>query len=120
MLYNQELSNIEKQLLKIFINKISIQRDIVVAQINQARISREVSPYFVIIKFKYEDISFPLWDKCHMPYPTIQFIHSNGDAPTVLTLFVKEGIINGFEIYNADSTELNLSNLFYCDVISDF
>ena len=40
---------------------------------------------------------------------TVKLLHSNGCAPTVFTLYEEDGLPFEYEIYNADSSEMNMT-----------
>ena len=110
MINNKALSENEIKMLSFFTDKIEWQRDDIIYQINHAEIRTECSPYFYIIKFVYEESSNLL--SLNYKYDLrIQIIHGD-TAPTVMILFIKEGRVQEFEVYNADSSNIVFERLY--------
>ena len=115
---NKALSENEIKMLSFFTDKIEWQRDDIIYQINHAEIRTECSPYFYIIKFVYEESSNLL--SLNYKYDLrIQIIHGD-TAPTVMILFIKEGRVQEFEVYNADSSNIVFERLYEGYIIKEF
>jgi hypothetical protein len=118
MINNKALSENEIKMLSFFTDKIEWQRDDIIYQINHAEIRTECSPYFYIIKFVYEESSNLL--SLNYKYDLrIQIIHGD-TAPTVMILFIKEGRVQEFEVYNADSSNIVFERLYEGYIIKEF
>ena len=118
MINNKALSENEIKMLSFFTDKIEWQRDDIIYQINHSEIRTECSPYFYIIKFVYEESSNLL--SLNYKYDLrIQIIHGD-TAPTVMILFIKEGRVQEFEVYNADSSNIVFERLYEGYIIKEF
>ena len=118
MINNKALSENEIKMLSFFTDKIEWQRDDIIYQINHAEIRTECSPYFYIIKFVYEESSNLL--SLNYKYDLrIQIIHGD-TAPTVMILFIKEGRVQEFEVYNAESSNIVFERLYEGYIIKEF
>ena len=74
-----------------------------------AEISREITPYFWMILFRPNGVNpgqGPM-----RPCIRLQVLHQNGMAPTVFTLYERNDDIFEFEIYNADSSAMDLDSI---------
>ena len=118
MINNKLLSENEIKMLSFFVDKIEQQRENIVYQINHAQIKTECSPYFYIIKFAYSENS-NLLDLNYKFDPRIQIIHDH-ISPTVMILFIKDGRIHEFEMFNADSGKINFEKLYEGYIIKEF
>ena len=114
MISNESLTNTEKAFIHFFINNINEcneWRNLIIFQINQANVCRDVSPYYHIVRFEYDNTQIPLIDMSRTQFPTIQILHNDGTAPTVFTLLIRNGLVRMFEIYNADSSKINYTSM---------
>lgn len=118
MIINTQITIEERILLNFFISQIDGQKDEIINQINSSNITRDCSPYYLILKFDISDshVGSILDYKFDS---TIQVLHENS-APTVFILFVKNGLIYEFEVYNADSSYMDYSKLCDGKVFKEF
>ena len=112
MIENELLFPHEKKVLSFFADKIKKQKETVINQINQAFISRDFNEFYHIIKFTFDKIPDDLLEENYRFDSTIQILHDDA-APTVFIMFVKNGLVCEFEIYNADLSKLDFEKM--CD-----
>lgn len=118
MIVNNDLTHIECQLFEFFINCIDSQKQLMINQINNSTITKDCSEYSLLFKldcnknFSKRIVGFG-FDS------TLQILHSK-TAPTVMKLFIKEGYICEFEVYNADLSVLDFDALFTGKVHKEF
>jgi hypothetical protein len=114
LITNSIFTDVEKAHLEFVLSHDFPEKSEVIEQLNnmkEAEITRDVTPYYWILEFRPNDINpgqGPM-----RPYIDIQVLHGNEIAPTVFTLYERNGFVFELEIYNADSTAMNL------DVIMD-
>lgn len=117
---NNAFSNDEKILLAFILKQEFKEKSRAVQYINTLTtddIIRDDSPYYKIIKFRTKHIS----EECSgmSPMICIQVIHSDGTPPTVFTLYEKDGYPFEYEIYNADSSEIDITKIFAGEIYSE-
>lgn len=87
-------------------------KSVVIEQLNKMReceISREITPYFWMIQFRPNGVN-PGQGPMRR-YFSLQVLHQNGMAPTVFTLYERNGYLFEMEIYNADSSAMDLDRI---------
>ena len=107
---NASLSKNEKMLLDFFLCSKPLLKNVVSKQINEAKIRRQISPYFCILQFFYTEPP-PQIDFISNADPTVQVIHDDGAPPTAFIMHIRNGILTEFECFNGDSSELNFDKL---------
>ena len=106
MITNNAILDNEKTMIEFLVNRIPNQAEIVVEQINKAKVTRDVySPYFYVFDFQYEE-PVPLLDETFKDFFDVQVLHNQG-APTVFSMVIRRKKVSMIEIYNADSSELH-------------
>ena len=118
MITNKQITNQEKKLLEFFISQSENQKDKIESQINRSAISRDCTPYYLILKCDVKDAHIRLLSDYNFD-STIQVIHE-GSAPTVFILFIKNGLIQEFEVYNGDSSYMDYDTLCDGKVLKEF
>lgn len=104
---DKEKSHLEFVLSHNFSKKIDV-----IAQLNsiqESEITRDMTPYYWIMEFRPNGIN-PGYGPMQ-PYIRIQVIHKDGTAPTEFTLYERNGFVFELEIYNADSSPLDLETM---------
>ena len=114
MLCNSQLTRKDLALLNFFLDNNIKQREIVVEQINNSTIMREVDLYYHFLKINPS--TKVLLSKDYERASVIQVLYSDVRAPTVLSLYVKDGLIDAFEVYNADNRKIIESELCEGDI----
>lgn len=110
-----------RNLLNFFLSNVNIQKEIMVQQIALADITIDRSPYYLILDFHYDALPInrlTAYEK-YPDYPTLVVSHDHG-APTVFILHFKDGIISEFEIFNADSSFMDIDSLCKGEVDQEF
>lgn len=111
---NLVFSDMEKQYLNFILQNEFAEKSLVAEQLNKMKeieISRNITPYFWMIQFRPNGINpgqGPM-----RPYICVQVLHQNGIAPTVFTLYERNGHIFELEIYNADSSAMDLDSIMH-------
>ena len=107
---NPVYSDREKQYMNFILQHDFPEKSAVIKQLNEMReteISREITPYFWMIQFRPRGVNpgqGPM-----RPYIRIQVIHTNETAPTQFHLYERNGYLFELEIYNADSSTMDLN-----------
>ena len=109
---NPVFSDREKQYIEFILQNDFSEKSVVVEQLNKMReteISREITPYFWMIQFRSDGVNpgqGPM-----RPYICVQVLHQKGMAPTVFSLYERNGYVFELEIYNADSSAMDLDSI---------
>ena len=119
MIKNHALTEEDIQLLNYFFKHIRLEKELVLQQINSAKIIKNSTPYYIDYHLsKTQEDILPL--KEYQVVSTIQIIHPDGAAPTLFNMMVKHGYIELFEICNADCSELCIDNLLKGEALVEF
>lgn len=114
MINNEEIIDKDKKLLEFFVSHIDDQREKIVQQINFSHVTKDSSPYYLILEFHVNPLSVtPITGYPFDSY--IQVLHAP-KAPTVI-LFIKNGLVYQFEVFNADSGYMDYDALCEGEVI---
>lgn len=114
---NSVFTDVEKAHLEFVLSCDFPEKNQVIEQLNKmkdAEITREVTPAAWILEFRPNGVNpgqGPM-----RPYIDLQVLHGNGTAPTVFTLYERNGVIFELEIYNADSSALDFDTIMIGDV----
>ena len=106
---NSIFTEIEKAHLEFVLSYDFPEKSDVIEQLNnmkEADITRDVTPYYWIMEFRPNGIN--PGHGAMRPYIDIEVLHGNGIAPTVFTLYKRNGYVFELEIYNADSSAMDL------------
>ena len=115
---NPVFSDMEKRFLNFILQNDFAEKSVVIEQLNKMReteISRDITPYFWMIQFRPNGVNpgqGPM-----RPYICIQVLHQNGIAPTEFTLYERNGHIFELEIYNADSSAMDLDRIMQGELL---
>ncbi len=108
-----------QNLLNFFLSNVDSQT--IKQQMALADITIDQSPYYLILDFHYD--AFPVdrvtvYEK-YLGYPTLVVSHDHG-APTVFILHFKNGVVSEFEVFNADSSFMDIDSLCKGKVAQEF
>ena len=99
----------EKAYLEFVLQHEFSERNVVLDQLNSMNeddITRDISPYYWIMEFRPNGINAG-HGPMH-PYIWIEVLHEAGIAPTEFSLYKRNGVVFELEIYNADSSAMDL------------
>ena len=102
----------EKTHLEFVLQHEFPERNVVIDQLNSMNeddITRDISPYYWIMEFRPNGINAG-----HGPmrsYISIEVLHEGGIAPTEFYLYERNGVVFELEIYNADSSAMDLDTI---------
>ncbi len=108
----------EKAHLEFVLSHEFSKKSDVIEQLNNMKdvdVTRDVTPYYWIMEFRPNGINpghGPM-----RPYIDIEVTHGNGTAPTVFTLYERNGFVFELEIYNADSSAMNLDTIMFGEIV---
>lgn len=111
LITNPSLTNTELELIEFFLNFHDYEKEKIVTQISNSHIQRDISPYFHILRFE------PNLDECNRintvgsTVPSLQTNREDGTAPTCFWLHIHKGYVSVFEVFNADSSQLNYETI---------
>lgn len=111
---NSVFSDREKQYMEFILQNDFPEKRIVIEQLNkmrEAEISREITPYFWMIQFRPGGVNAGQGPM--RPYICVQVLHQKGMAPTVFSLYERNGYVFELEIYNADSSAMDLDAILH-------
>lgn len=117
-IFNNSFTNEEIRWLNFILKQDLETKDETYNFINQLspqNIVRDYSEYYKIIEFRTEETQNG-YDGMS-PMICIQIIRKDGSAPTVITLYSKNDVPFEYEIYNADSSAINLDTIFDGEVV---
>ena len=109
---NPVYTELEKSYLAFVLCHDFPKKSDVIVQLNkmkEADITRNVTPYHWIMEFRPNGIN--IGQGPMLPYITISVLHEHGKAPTEFTLYERNGHVFELEIYNADSSVMNLDTI---------
>ena len=115
---NSVFNDVEKAHLEFVLSKYFPERSAVIDQLNNmndTEITRDITPYYWIMEFRPNGINAG-HGPMH-PYIWIEVLHGTGIAPTEFTLYERNGVVFELEIYNADSSEMNLDSIMNGEII---
>ncbi|MBQ5649695.1 MAG: hypothetical protein IIV03_06110 [Clostridia bacterium] len=118
MITNDIFSKEEKRLLDFILQQDFEKKDDTINYINSLsaeHIVRDYSPYYKIIEFRTPDIKDGYAGMSNII--SIQTIRDDGSAPTVFTLYSKDGFTFEYEIYNADSSAMDMDAILDGELI---
>ena len=108
----------EKAYLEFVLSHDFPERNDVIEQLNymkDAEITRDVTPYYWIMEFRPNGIN--AGHGTMRPYIDAEVLHGTGAAPTEFTLYERNGVVFELEIYNADSSEMDLDTIMNGEII---
>ena len=118
MITNDIFSKEEKRLLDFILQQDFEKKDYTINYINSLsaeHIVRDYSPYYKIIEFRTPNIKDGYSGMSYMII--VQTVRQDGSAPTVFTLYAKDGFPFEYEIYNADSSAMDVDAILDGELI---
>ena len=118
MITNDIFSKEEKRLLDFILQQDFEKKDDTINYINSLsaeHIVRDYSPYYKIIEFRTPNIKDGYLRMSDMII--VQTVRKDGSAPTVFTLYEKDGFPFEYEIYNADSSAMDMDAILDGELI---
>ena len=112
MITNEIFSAEEKRLLNFVLQQKFENKNEVIHYINSLsgeHIVRDYSPYYKIIEFRTPAIKDGYVGMSDII--RVQTIRDDGSAPTVFALYSKDGFPFEYEIYNADSSTMDMDTI---------
>lgn len=109
LISNPIFSNKEKAYLDFVLQYDFPERERVIQQLNQFQqheVARDYSQYYKIMCF-YPN-GFKPKTACMQLLTSVQESHEDGTAPTIFNLYSKEGQVFELEIFNADSSAMDM------------
>ena len=120
MITNDAFSKDEKRLLDFILNQDFESKTETINYINSLsaeHVVRDYSPYHKIIEFRTPNIQDGYLEMSEII--TVQTIRKDGSAPSVFTLYAKDGFPFEYEIYNADSSAMDMNAILDGELIVD-
>ena len=118
LITNSIFNDVEKAHLEFVLCHEFPKKSNVIEQLNNMKevdITRDVTPYYWIMEFRPNGIN-PGHGSMR-PYIHIEVLHENGSAPTEFTLYERNGFVFELEIYNADSSAMNLDTILLGEIV---
>ncbi len=118
LITNSIFTDTEKTYLEFVLSYDFPEKSDVLEQLNhmkEADITRDVTPYFWILEFRPNGIN-PGCGPMRL-YHRVEVLHGNGIAPTEFHLYERNGFVFELEIYNADSSAMNLDTILDGEVL---
>ncbi len=112
LISNSIFTDVEKTYLEFILSYDFPEKSSVIEQLNNMKdhdISRDVTPYYWIMEFRPNGIN-PGYGPMRS-YIRVEVLHGNGTAPTEFTLYERNDFVFELEIYNADSSAMNLDTI---------
>lgn len=115
---NPIFTEIEKAHLEFILSYDFSEKSDIIAQLNnvkEAEITRDITPYYWIMEFRPNGTK-PGYDAMR-PCIDIEVLHENGIAPTLFTLYIRNGHVFELEIHNADSSAIDLNSIMNGEIL---
>ena len=112
LITNFIFADIEKAFLEFVLSYDFPEKSAVIEQLNHMTeddITRDVTPFHWIMEFRPNGIN-PGYGPMY-PCVDIEVRHDDGSAQTAFSLFVRNGVVFELEIYNVDSSALDLNSI---------
>ena len=109
---NPIFSQREKAFLSVFLRYDFPKRSAVIDQLNAMKagdVTRDVTPHYWIMEFRPHGIN--PGHGAMRPYIMMEVEHEDGTVPTVFTLYERNGMVFELEVYNEDSSVMDLDSL---------
>lgn len=119
LITNSIFNDVEKAHLEFVLSHEFPEKTDVIEQLNNMKevdITRVVTPYYWIMEFRPNGINpghGPM-----RPYIDIEILHGNGTAPTEFTLYERDGFVFELEIYNVDSSAMDLDTIMLGEIVA--
>lgn len=102
---NQNLRNNEVQWLSTLLKKQFSKREEIIRQINNSKIEREYTKFFLLVRFNVDKKTEPI--NIYTRIPVEMHVYRKGSCPLQFLLHVVNGYVSELEIFYADSSEIN-------------
>ncbi len=112
MINNPLLSSNQLYALNFCLQNLDKYRDVLEKQIESSTILEDSSPYHCILRFDNMGKHLPLINDNLRFDVTIQVLHKKEKIPSVFVFYIKEGLLREFEFFNADSSEINVYEMW--------
>ncbi|MBO5280352.1 MAG: hypothetical protein J6B55_03920 [Clostridia bacterium] len=119
MITNDIFSTEEKRLLNFILNRDFESKAEAISYINSLSVEhvvRDNSPYRKIMEFRTPYVREGYLGMSAMI--RIQTVRKDGSAPTVFALYAKDGFPFEYEIYNADSSALDMETILKGETVT--
>lgn len=109
---NSVFTDVEKAHLEFILSCDFPEKQEVIGQLNRmkaADITKDITPYYRILEFRPNGVN-----PGHGPmrcYVDMEVLHEDGTAPTEFALYERNGFVFELEIYNADSSGMDLTSI---------
>lgn len=113
IIFNDAFSNEEKILLDFLLKYDFENKEETINYINSLsseNIVRDYSKYYKIIEFRTSNVKDGYAGMS--PIIQVQRKRKDKDSPTIFTLYSKDGLPFEYEIYNADSSPVDMERIF--------
>lgn len=104
-IYNNSLSEYEKEWLESLLSINFINREGIIYQINHSQVEREYTKYYLFLKFQCGDYVRAVNIKERVPVE--MRVYKDGEAPLLFLLHIINGFVAELEIFYADSSEIS-------------
>lgn len=118
LITNSVFNDVERAHLEFILCHEFPKKSAAIEQLNNMKkvdITRDVTPYHWIMEFRPNGIKLGYGPM--RPYIHIEVLHGNGTAPTEFTLYERNGFVFELEIYNADSSAMNLDAIMHGEIV---
>ena len=118
LITNSIFDDAEKAYLEFVLSHDFPEKCDVIEQLNnmkEVEVTRDVTPYYWIMEFRPNGLN--PGHGAMRPYIDVEVLHGGGTAPTVFTLYKRNGFLFELEIYNADSSAMNLDTIMLGEIV---
>ena len=118
MITNDAFSKDEKRLLDFILNQDFENKTETINYINSLsaeHVVRNYSPYYMVMEFRTPTIQDGYLGMSEIII--VQTVRKDGSAPSVFTLYAKDGFPFEYEIYNADSSAMDMKKVLDGELI---
>jgi hypothetical protein len=112
MIVNKNLTSKEKKLIKFFLSHSTISKRIACQQVRHSYITKDVSPYYLIIEFHVDKTKAKPFAINPGYIISFDVLHDDGSVPACFNFHFTDNYISMLEVFNADSSLMK-----YDDVI---
>lgn len=114
MIINKSLSMYELRWLELMLSKEFVYREQIIEQLNQAKIHREYTDYYLLLKFEVCNVD-KIENATRVPVEMV--VYKKNQVPTQFLLHIFRGYVYELEIFNADSSQINEELIFNSDEV---
>lgn len=112
LITNPVFNRMEVTFLEFLLQHEFPEKSMIIRQLNSLKekeITRAITPFHFILEFRPDGINPGCGPM--RPYIHMEVLHGNGLAPTEFTLYERNGVAFELEIYNADSSALDIATM---------